>query len=77
MKKIREKDRTILSLTPREVDELESIIFYADSYWNCYPITSGDDAAEIKENKEFVASLRKWCKAFGLKSKACLVDEDW
>ncbi len=75
MKILREKDRTILSLTPKELKELRNIIATADDYSYLYP-TRRKDAEEVKEHKALVATLRKWCKAFGLKSIACLEYED-
>ena len=71
MKISKEKNRTILSLTPREVEELEDMVFYADRSWEEHP-TPIYDAVQMKEDKAFVAVLQRWCKAFGIESKAYL-----
>lgn len=67
----KENNRTILSLTPREVEELVFMIWCADDFWIEFP-TERHNAAEVIENKERIATLRKWCKAFRLQSRACL-----
>lgn len=69
MKISKEKNRTFLSLNPREVEELEYMISYADSYCECMLYDKNDTERE-KFCKDIVAALRKWSKAFGKKSNA-------
>ena len=69
MKISKEKNRTILSLNPREVEELKNMISFADSFSECMLYKETDTKRE-KFCKDIVAAQRKWCKAFGMKSKA-------
>lgn len=59
MKISKEKNRTILSLTEKEYDELRDIVAMYD----------GCNSAVEEDCREYVKIGRRWCKALGLSSQ--------
>ena len=63
----KEKERTILSLTKKEFEELQFIISQFD----------GCNVGVDKNNSDSVALGRKWCKAVGIPSYGYVCNSEW